>query len=190
MAKRKYDYQTIKQEYVVGDASLRQLAEKHGLATNSTLSDIARNEDWESARAEFRDAEQHKMVEAVAEKRAQKVAEIEGDILETIHASVIQLALSLQDRVVTDPTTGNQKFIPAQQVTPDGLTKLIDKFLVMSGQVTNREAHLGINFNATTDDIPRDVLRGLRRLAQEQGAGGSTMGQSPLPRIEGTKQVN
>lgn len=190
MPNRKYDYQTIKQEYVTGDASLRALAEKHGLATNSTISEIARREDWESARQEFRQLEQQRISEVVAEKRAVKVAEIESDILETIHAAVIQLAISLQDRVVQDPVSGNQKFIPAQQVTPDGLTKLIDKFLVMSGQVTNREAHLGFTLNASTEDIPHDVLRRLRQLASEQGAGANAVGQSPLPRITGPKQVN
>ena len=187
---RKYDYQTIRREYTTGDSSLRKLAEKHGLATISTLADIARKERWEEDRAEFREMEQRRVSEAVAEKRAMKVAEIESDILETIHAAVIQLAVSLQDRIVEDPTSGDKRFIPAQQVTPDGLTRLIDKFLVMSGQVTNREAHLGITVNAGPNDIPHDVLRRLRRLAEEQGAATNPMGESPLPRITGPKQVN
>jgi len=190
VTKRKYDYQTLKQEYVASDISLRALAEKHGLQSNSNISMIAAREGWNAAREEFRTLEQQRVSEVLAEKRALKVAEIEEDVLETIHAAVIQLALSLQDRVVDDPVSGSQKFIPAQQVTPDGLTKLIDKFLVMSGQVTNREAHLGFNLTAGTDDIPRDVLRGLRKLATEQGAGQQPMGQSPLPRITGPKQVN
>ena len=190
MSKRKYDYQTIKREYVTGNTSLRGLAEKHGLATNSTISVIAKREDWDRERAEFRDLEQQRMHDAVAEKRAQKIAEIESDILETIHAAVIQLAISLQDRIVDDPVSGGKRFIPAQQVTPDGLTKLVDKFLVMSGQVTNREAYLGLTITAGAEDIPRDVLRGLRSLAAQQGAGTGPVGQSPLPRITGPKQVN
>jgi hypothetical protein len=190
MGNRKYDYDTMKREYVTGDESLRGLAERFGLATNSTVSVIAKNEDWEGARADYRKRLQEKEIDALAEKRAQKVAEIEQDTLETIHAAVIQLAISLQDRVVEDPVSGTKKFIPAQQVTPDGLTKLIDKFLVMSGQVTNREAHLGFTLTASTEDIPREVLRDLRRLATEQGAGAGPMGQSPLPRITGPKQVN
>jgi len=188
--KRKYDYESMKREYISGDDSLRALAERYGLATNSTVSVIAKREDWDGSRAEFRRSLQEKQIDAMAEKRAQKVAEIEQDTLETIHAAVIQLAISLQDRVVEDPVSGTKKFIPAQQVTPDGLTKLIDKFLVMSGQVTNREAHLGFNLTASTEDIPREVLRGLRRLATEQGAGAAPVGQSPLPRITGPKQVN
>lgn len=186
---RKYDYKTIKQDYVTGDESLRALATKYGLATNSTISEIARREEWDKARAEFRELEQQNIAEAVAQKRARKVAEIENDVLETIHAAVINLALSLQDRIVDDPK-GGQRLIPAQQVTPDGLTRLIDKFLVITGQVTNREAHLGFNINAGPNDIPHDVLRELRKLAAEQGAGASPVGQSPLPRIEGPKQVN
>lgn len=188
--RRKYDYQTIKQDYVTGDASLRDLADKYGLATNSTISDIARKEDWAKARAEFRDLEQQKVSEAVAQKRARKLAEIDEDFLETFHAAIINLALSLQDRVVEDPITRTQKFIPAQQMTPDGLTRLMDKYLVTTGQVTNREAHLGFTIAAGPNDIPHDVLRELRKLAQEQGAGSSPVGQSPLPRITGPKQVN
>lgn len=188
--RRKYDYHQMKQEYIYGDESLRGLADKHGLASNSTISDIARREGWEKARDDYRAEQRRADAEAVATKRAIKLAEMEKDILETIHASVIALALSLQDRVIDDPISGTKKLIPAQQVTPDGLTKLIDKYLVMSGQVTNREAHLGFTINAGPNDIPHDVLRDLRKLAEEQGAGAEPMGQSPLPRITGPKQVN
>lgn len=189
MTKRKYDYETIRQQFVFGEDSLRGLALKHGLATNSTISEIARREDWESQREEFRKQEQAKVSEAVADKRAQTIAAMEEDILKTIHAAVINLALSMRDRVVDGPD-GRQVLIPAQQVTPDGLTKLIEKFLVMTGNATSREVHLGFNLTAGADDIPRDILRELRRVAAEQGATSAPVGQSPLPRLEGAKQVN
>lgn len=186
---RQTDYEPMRLEYIRTDVSLRGLAEKHGVRSVSALTRIARVEGWDRQRADYRILENQRTIEALAEKRAQKIAQIDDDFLQVVHAAIMKMGLDMESRWETDADTGQRVFIRGQIITPSELTKVMDKYLAMTGRVTAREAHLGLNIDAT-GDIPRDVLRSLRQLALEQGAGQQPVGQSPLPRIEGPKQVN
>jgi hypothetical protein len=190
MTTRQYDYDAMRREYITSDISLRALADKHQVKAFSSVMRIARREGWNDQRSSFKTLEDSKTAEALAQGRANKIAEIERDTFAVIHAAVLNLGINMQDRWETDKVTGTRVFVPAQAVTPEGLVKLIDKYLVMSGGVTSREAHLGLDVSLGADDIPRDLLRSLRDLAVTKGAGSGPVGQSPLPRIEGPKQVN
>jgi len=189
-SKPKHDYDSMRYAYITSNTSLRQLADQHEVPISS-LTSFARRHGWDDQRDKFVVLQEEKSIEALADKRAKKVADIEMDTFDVIHAAVLKLGIDLDDRWVTDPATGERRFIPGQTMTPEGLTKLIDKYLVMTGNVTDRRANLGLNIDATEGSgLPKDVLRGLRDLAVSKGAGEGSMGQSPIPRIAGAKSVN
>lgn len=179
--KPQYDYPAMQVEYVTTDISLRELAQKHGVKSPSSVSSYARRHGWDEKRAAFIATQDDAVAEAVAKQRAQKIADIERDFMKTIHAAVLKMGIDLEDRWVTDPETGKRVFRQGQTVTPEGLTKLIEKFMVMSGGVSNREAHVGLNTSVSPDELPPDVLRRLRQLALQHGAGTQSSGRSPLP---------
>ena len=60
------NWDAIRTEYVTGEISLRQLAEKHEVAT-STLIEHSTNEGWESERSQFRVKTAQKMQEKALE---------------------------------------------------------------------------------------------------------------------------
>jgi hypothetical protein len=180
-SKPQYDYPAMQHEYVTTDVSLRELAAKHGVKSPTSVSNYARRHGWDEKRAAFRATEEEATMEAVATQRAQKIAEMERDFFTTVHGAIIKMGLDLEDRWETDPKTGQRIFVKGQSVTPEGLTKLIEKFMVMTGGVSSREAHVGLDVAVGPDAIPPDILRGLRQLAIEQGAGTATSGRSPLP---------
>jgi hypothetical protein len=187
----KHDYDTMRHAYLTTDVSLRGLAKEHG-ASFATVAAYARRHGWDDARAKYRVLQDEKSLEAFADRRAKKVADMERDAFEVIHAAILKMGLDMEDRWVTDEVTGERRFIAGMQITPEALTRLLDKYLVMTGNVTDRRANLGLNVAVGSGDsgIPREVLRELRDLALTKGAGGKPVGQSPLPRIEGAKQVN
>lgn len=180
-SKPKYDYQAMQHEYVTTDISLRQLAEKFGVKSPSSVANHARRHGWDEKRATFVATQEAATMEAVAAQRAQKIAEMERDFFTTVHGAIIKMGLDLEDRWETDPKTGQRVFVKGQTVTPEGLTKLIEKFMVMTGGVSSREAHVGLDVSIGPEQLPPEVLRGLRRVALEQGAGTATSGRSPLP---------
>lgn len=66
----KYDWQTIRNEYINGNISYRKLAEKHNVSFSS-LQERAREEKWFSRRK----VQHEKISEKVAQKTAEKIAE-------------------------------------------------------------------------------------------------------------------
>lgn len=187
--KPQYDYPAMQHEYVTTDISLRELAQKFDVKSPSSVSAYARRHGWEERRAAFKATEDQAVAEAVAEQRARRIADMETDFFKTVHAAIIKMGLDLKDRWETDPETGERVFVRGHSVDPVGLTKLMDKFLVMTGNVTSREATVGLNVDVGAE-LPRDVQRELRRLALQQGAGQSPMGESPLPGGRAAKPVN
>ena len=189
----KYDYETLRYQYITTDISLSALSEEHSVH-KSALVQYARRHGWDDQRENYRVLENDKALDRISDRRIKKVADIEADAFDTIHAAILKFAVSLEDRWVTDKASGERVFVPGQQVTPEGLTKLMDKYLVMTGNVTDRRANLGLTVdvggNGNNSGLPREVLRELRDLAVTKGAGEQSMGQSPIPRIEGAKQVN
>lgn len=187
----KHDYDSMRYRYITTDVSIRTLAEENG-ASFSAVAAYSRRHGWDDARSKYRVLEQEKSIEAFADKRAKKIADMEADAFDVIHAAIIKMGMDLEDRWVTDPVSGERELIRGMTVTPEAMTRLLDKYLVMTGNVTDRRAHLGVNVDIPTGDggIPREVLRELRDLAVSKGAGGQPVGQSPLPRLEGAKSVN
>ena len=189
-SKPQYDYSAMRLEYVEHGTSFRQIAEKFGVKSASTVSQYARRHGWEEQRERYLQIQAQRDIEVLAEKRAQKIEAIDSAFLDTLHASLLSMGINLEDRWVKNPDTGETVFVRGRPVDAMGITKLMDKYLILSGNVTSREAHVGINLDLNPSDVPKDVLRELRDLAEEQGAGEGPVGQSPLPSISGAKQVS
>jgi len=189
----KHDYPALKREYVTSpdDISIRALCEKHGISAWSTVAERARKDHWNDEREAYKAQIEEKTITLAANTEALKIAEMRADTLEVIHGAILKMGADLQDRWVEDPKDPDHMvLIPGQTVTPDAVTKLIDKFLVMSGQVTERTASLGLGVAVDARDLPLDLARELHTAAKAAGAGAGPVGRSPLPGGAAPKSVN
>jgi transposase-like protein len=188
-APRVYTYGPIKEEYVQGDITLSDLARKHGIKSHSTLSRRAKAEGWERRRAEFRRQLDNKSLEVVAERRAKKIADIQMDALEVIHAGILKVA---EDMAAREPVMDNGQVLrdrdgeivwrPATRYNPRDLAVLIEKYMTFIGQPSEitENRHLGLTFSGEThpDDL-RNLLDRLRPRAALAGAGAGAEGPDP-----------
>jgi hypothetical protein len=180
-APRVYDYRPIRERFIQGDETLSDLARAFGIKAASTLTRRARTENWEARRQEFRRQVDNKSLEAVADKRAQKISDIHMDTLEVIHAGILKLAEDMQAREpvmdggqVLRDANGEPVFKPAVRYSPRDLATLIDKFLLLTGQPNERteERHLGINVLTNADEgTLREFLDAIRPQAALAGGG-------------------
>jgi len=185
-APRVYDYKTIYDEFVQGDATLSDLARKHGIKATSTLTRRARAEGWEHRREEFRRQLDNKTLEQVADKRAKKLADIHLDALEVIHAGILKVAADMDAREpvmdggqVLRDARGEIVWRPLVRYNPRDLATLIEKLLVLTGQPSdiNENRTLGINLSAATDgDALRELLTSIRPRAALAGPGAGAPG--------------
>jgi len=88
----KNDYISLKNQYVQGVMSIRELCRQNNITTWSPVNVRANREGWEALRAEFNRQVENKSLEHLAQKRAQKIAEIQLDSLEVIHAGILKMA--------------------------------------------------------------------------------------------------
>jgi transposase-like protein len=185
-APRTYDYKPIYERYVQGDQTLSDLAREFGIKSPSTLTRRAAKEGWEARRQEFRRQVDNKSLEAVADKRAAKIADIHMDALEVIHAGILKVAEDMQAKepvmdggqVLRDPA-GNVVYRALTRYNPRDLAILIEKVLVLTGQPSdiNENRQLGINLNAATDgDALRELLNAIRPRAALAGPGAGAPG--------------
>jgi hypothetical protein len=189
--RRFLDYPALRHQFVVGDLTIRALCRENGIDRSwSTVARRAKEEDWERKRAQFRSLEEAKTYEMVAEKRAHLIAQIGEDLLTAIQGSVLKFLDGLEGKWVNDPVSGTRQYVPGITVNPSDLAKMIDKFQLLAGGATSREEHLGINLHGDLADLPAELLRELSAVARAKGAGSGPMGQSPVPRLEGARQVN
>jgi len=191
MTATRYDYDALERQYVQGSMSLRALCEMNGITTWSVVTYRAKQFDWARKRETFQETIKHKDLEIVAGKRAAKLEQLTDDIIDTIHAAIFRFVEGMADRVVKGED--GEFLIPGTPVMASDLVKLIDKVQLLKGQPTSREMKLGLSLHGELDDptqLPRELLRELAHAAREAGAGTSTGGSSPLPRIEGARSVN
>ena len=171
--------------------SIRGLCDQNEIRGSwSTVARRAREDDWEGARSQFRAMEEAKTYEAVAQKRAVLIAQIGEDLLTAIQGGVLKFLDGLEGKWITDPASGTRSYVSGLTITATDLAKLIDKFQLLAGGATAREEHLGINLHGDLADLPPDLLRLLQGVARAKGAGSGPVGQSPVPRLEGARQVN
>ena len=160
----KYDYISLKNQYVQGTMSIRELCRANDIPTWSTVNARAKREDWDQKRTEFNRQVENKSLEHLAAKRATKIAEIQIDALEVIHAGILKMAEDM-DAEEEYEVGGSTKRRKVMRIHPRDLAILIDKFQSLIGQPTqiNENRNLGIDVLTQADpETMRDLLAALR----------------------------
>ena len=197
MSATKHNYLTLERDFVEGDMSIRELCRQNDIKSWSSVSTYAKRHAWEEKRAEFKRQYVERSNAAVAKKmaegRAQQVAQALDDAIMVSNKAVFRFLDSLEDRWVEDPTTGKRVLIPAQVIEAGDFVKIVDKIMVLNGQPTRREAHLGLSLSGelSPENTPVELLRDVITIARERGVTTGPSGSgSPLPRSERARKVN
>jgi len=172
----KYDYITLKNEYIqTPGLSVRALCERHGIKTWSTVNTRKNKEEWDRLRSEFERQVENKSLEALATKRAQKVAEIQLDALNVIHSGILKMAEDM-DEVEYYEINGKTHQRKVMRIHPRDLAILIDKFQTLIGQPSgineNRNISLGMQAELEPDEL-RMILAAIRPQPAIPGATGT-----------------
>lgn len=173
MSRTVHDYELLERQYITSEVSIRQLCAQNGITNWSTVSQQAKKREWERKRAAFKEKAFEADITQMAHKRAIKLQQTFEDAIDVIDAAFLKMADDMaKDKIV---------------VTPGDIAKLIDKLQLLTGGVTSREEVRNLNLTA---DLPPELLRDIQNTARANGAGGRSVGQSPLPVAEGPRQVN
>jgi hypothetical protein len=196
-ATTKHDYLTLERLYREGNMSIRELCRENGIASWSAVSAHARKNGWDEQRATYRQRLREKETALVT----QKIAEVRADIVEKAMTDAVTIANkamftfldSLEDRWVEDPSDPTRKvLIPAMPIPASDFVKIMQAIMVLNGQPTKREAHMGLNLSGEMpEQMTMEFLRDIAAAARAQGARVSgESGSSPLPRSERARKVN
>lgn len=197
MGATKHDYLKLERQFVEGSMSIRELCRQNDINSWSTVNSYANKHAWNEKRQKFQDDLREKESSAVATKmaegRADLIAQALDDGLRVANKAMFTFLDSLEDRWVKNPKTGELVLIPAQLIEAGDFVKIFDKIMVLNGQPTKREAHVGLNVSGdlTPENTPVELLRDVIALARERGVeSGPSGGASPLPRSERARKVN
>ena len=177
----RFDWEALELEYVTGgdDLSVRELARRHD-ASFSHFAVQARNRGWEQKRRDYRARSLVVAEDEIMNKMAVRVAQVKSDALDVIHAAILKMGVDLHDRKLEDGT-----IIPAIQVLPGDMAKLLDRLMPLIGQPNNisENRNLGIDLTA---DLPPDAARLIEELARERGTQPEPVGRRSLPGSQAT----
>jgi len=160
----RYDYISLKNQYVQGSMSIRELCKQNGITTWSAVNARANKDGWNALRAEFNRQVENKSLEHLAQKRALKIAEIQLDSLEVIHAGILKMAEDM-DAEEEYEVNGQIRKRKVMRIHPRDLAILLDKFQSLIGQPQqiNENRNLGIDvLTQASPDVLRDLLASLR----------------------------
>ena len=180
----KYDYIDLKRQYVQGEMSLRELCRKNDIISWSAVAKKAHEEDWDERRHEFRRQVEDRSLEALAVKRANKIADITLDALDVIHAAILKMAADMN---ATEEVEVNGKTVkrPAVRMTPRDLDILIARFQTIIGQPSAVSENRNLNANLNADAPPEQLrailaaLSGSKQPVGRPAIPASTRGPSP-----------
>jgi hypothetical protein len=191
MAATKYDYDELEQQYVRGTMSIRQLCRDNDIKTWSTVSEYAKRNVWDEKREHFQTQLAEAETRVLVQKRADDLAKSLDDAVQVGTAAIWSFFDSLKDRWVEDPDGGKSIFVPAQTISAGDFVKIMEKLMVLNGQASSRDAHMGLNINVNDPaGITMEMLRDLASAARSAGADTRPAPTSPLPRSDGARQVN
>jgi hypothetical protein len=178
MSVSKYDYDTLEREYIESDLSVRALADKHGIKAWSAVNAQKNKRRWDEKRADYRARLATQTNALTAKRTAEKIAAINDDFLSAVHAAIVKMGLDMRDRVVEEKQLDREgnpvtvtKVVPGQLITPDGLAKLLDRYMAFIGKPSSitEERNLGLSFSA--DGLPPDLLGAIAELTRGSDRG-------------------
>lgn len=182
----KYDYIALKNEYIqTPGLSIRALCERHGIKTWSTVNKRKNDEGWDAKRAEFERQVDNKSLEALASKRAQKIAEIQLDALNVIHAGILKMAEDM-DAEEEYEVNGQVRRRKVMRIHPRDLAILVDKFQSIIGQPSQVTEQRNLNLGMQADLEP-DELRTILAALRPQPAISGPAGEAARPTPPGTR---
>lgn len=182
----KYDYAKLERDYIYGTMSIRSLCKANGITTWSTVSEYAKRNDWNGKREDYQQKQRDNDIKSVVESRSALLGKALDDAIMVANRAVYAFLDSLEGRWITDPDSGTRVYVSGQEIPPADFVKIMEKIMVLNGQFTSREAHVGLDLSEVTMEMWRD----LQRTARERGAESRPVASSPLPRLEGARQVN
>jgi len=187
----KYPWDELERQFVHGTMSMRQLAKDNGMQSWSTLSEYAKRHAWAEKRANYQARLTEAETRTLVERRADQLGKSLDDAV-TVASQVIWAFLdSLRYRWVTDEETGKRFLVPAQVIAASDFVRIMEKLMVLNGQATSREARVGLTLTGeVSSELTMEMLRDLASAARERGADARPEQRSPLPRLEGARQVN
>ena len=121
------DWEAIKTEYITTDISYRSLADKYGM-TYTRLHTRAFEEDWKSARDEYKDKLVKKSVDLICDEQAERIARairIGDKMLEKVEESLAEIDMILCKTTVSEKSVykGEDNMICDKTVSTEDYTQ-------------------------------------------------------------------
>lgn len=152
--KRKIPWETIKLEYITGDESYRELAEKYGCSF-SRLSEIAREESWPEQRVKYRDTVVKKAVQKAVSKESRELAK---GLLDAEEAADALLSIA-KDIATTNPRQFYRHVVKVRRGNEDGFwEELDDRELETADTKRYRDLAAGLEIAARLSRTLKGIL--------------------------------
>jgi len=184
---KRANYEQLEQEYVTTSISLRALADKHGLASHSSVMAQSKKREWDRKRREFRETRLERAVVYTADADAQRLAQearVRDNAIEAIDEAITVMRHQMQQ---TRTVMRNGEYVeePLVIIKPPDIALLIDRLNVLFGRPSNitEERNLGVSVSGRVDP---ELLRGIVEATRGIVSSGSAV--SPIPRIGGTRE--
>lgn len=144
-------YPALEQEFIVGgdEVTLRYLAKREGMRSNSPISDYAKAHDWKGKRQRFREKSSDDFINKSAIQRAERLAILADRSLDVVQAILVQAA----QRIVA----GNL------DISAKDALDAITKVQLLRGEATERTEGRTVNahvLDARSLDILEELARG------------------------------
>lgn len=160
--------------------SIRELCRTNNIPTWSTVNARANREGWDQLRSEFNRQVDNKSLEHLAQKRSTKIAEIQLDALNVIHAGILKMAEDM-DAVESVVIDGKERSRKVMRIHPRDLAILIDKFQSLIGQPSQIQESRNLGIDVLTE-APPEVLRDLLAALRPVSVLGRPEGSTSRPR--------
>ena len=193
MGRPKYDYDALEKEFIQTPLSMsvREFARNHDNMPWSALNAKVKAGGWIAKREDFHRKATDRAIAIGADRIAQKITAMREDALDVIHTAFLKMGADMADRTYTTlDAKGNpvEVTIPGQVVTPDHMAKLIDKFLLLTGNATaiteeRSQSVASIDFSG----LDPELVRAFADLGRERGAQRRTADRPRLPGATGSR---
>lgn len=191
---RSHDYIALRDEFVRGTMSLRELCRIHDIKNHSPIATRARAEGWADARAAYRAKAVQKTDDKAADRQADRrirAMEVMDHAFDAVDAVLMKLLedLAAKQFVRRIDATGAEVIIaePVMRVTPQAAAAIIDRLNVLVGRPSTISEER-VSGELSLDGLGVDVLRAIADAAR--GSAPKRVGASPIPRITAPRKAN